>query len=225
MTSGPPPREALTLDGPAGRIEALLDTPLGPPARAVGVVCHPHPQHQGTMLNKVVHTLSRALNDLQVPALRFNFRGVGASEGAYADGLGETDDALAVAAWAQQRFPGADLWLAGFSFGAAVAIRAAASMTCGQLISVAPPVARMADLLAGPGPTCPWLLVQGTADEVVPSADVEAWARGRQPPPDLVLLPDVDHFFHGRLTLLRDTIVGRVARPEPPDAESPAPVP
>ena len=101
MTSGPPPREALTLDGPAGRIEALLDTPAGPLARAVGVVCHPHPQHQGTMLNKVVHTLSRALNDLQVPAVRFNFRGVGASEGAYADGLGETDDALAVAAWAQ----------------------------------------------------------------------------------------------------------------------------
>jgi hypothetical protein len=71
----------------------------------------------------------------------------------------------------------------------------------------------MAHLLADRGPDCPWLLVQGTADEVVPSADVEAWARARQRPPDLVLLPDVDHFFHGRLTLLRDTIVGRVARP------------
>jgi len=213
MTSGPPPREALTLDGPAGRIEALLDTPPGPPARAVGVVCHPHPQHQGTMLNKVVHTLSRALNDLGIPAVRFNFRGVGASEGAYADGTGETEDALAVAAWARQRYPGRDLWLAGFSFGAAVAIRAAVATPCQQLISVAPPVARMAGLLGDVRPTCPWLLVQGTADEVVPAGDVEAWARLRLPAPDLVLLPDVDHFFHGRLTLLRETIISRVVRP------------
>jgi len=213
MTSGPPPREALTLDGPAGRIEALLDTPPGSLAPAVGVVCHPHPQHQGTMLNKVVHTLGRALNDLGIPAVRFNFRGVGASEGAYADGVGETEDVLAVAAWAQRRFPGTALWLAGFSFGAAVAIRAAVASPCRQLISVAPPVARMASLLGAAVPACPWLLVQGTADEVVLAADVEAWARARTPTPDLVLLPDVDHFFHGRLTLLRDTIISRVVRP------------
>ena len=213
MTSGPAPREALTLDGPAGRIEALLDMPAGPLAPAVGVVCHPHPQHQGTMLNKVVHTLSRALNDLQIPALRFNFRGVGASEGAYADGVGETEDALAMADWARRRFPGADLWLAGFSFGAAVAIRAAVTGSCQQLVSVAPPVVRMARLLDDLNPGCPWLLVQGTADEVVPASDVESWARARKPPPDLVLLPDVDHFFHVRLTVLRETILRRVARP------------
>ena len=216
MSSGPPPREALTLDGPAGRIEALLDTPPVPLAPAVAVVCHPHPQHQGTMLNKVVHTLSRALNDLQLPSVRFNFRGVGASEGAYADGIGETEDVLAVAAWAQRRFPGAELWLAGFSFGAAVAIRAALASPCRQLISVAPPVARMANLLDGARPACPWLLIQGMADEVVSAADVVAWARGLNPPPDLVLLPDVDHFFHGRLRLLRDAVVGRVVRPGVP---------
>lgn len=213
MTSGAPPREALTLDGPAGCIEALLDTPPGPLAPAVGVVCHPHPQHQGTMLNKVVHTISRALNDLRMPAVRFNFRGVGASEGAYADGIGEMEDALAVAVWAQRRFPGSALWLAGFSFGAAVATRAAVASPCRQLISVAPPVARMAGLLGDAAPPCPWLLVQGMADEVVSATDVETWALGRTPPPDLVLLPDVDHFFHGRLTLLRDTIISRVARP------------
>lgn len=213
MSSGPPPREAVTLDGPAGRIEALLDTPPGPLAAAVGVVCHPHPQHQGTMLNKVVHTVGRALNDLQIPTVRFNFRGVGASEGAYADGVGETEDALAVAAWAQRHFPGADLWLAGFSFGAAVAIRAAVASSCRQLISIAPPVARMASLLGDASPACPWLLVQGTSDEVVSAADVAAWARARTPSPDLVLLQDVDHFFHGRLTLLRDTIISRVLRP------------
>lgn len=214
MSSGPPPREALTLDGPAGHIEALLDTPAGPLAGAVGVVCHPHPQHQGTMLNKVVHTLGRALNDLQIPVVRFNFRGVGASEGAYADGIGETEDALAVAAWATARFGGAGLWLAGFSFGAAVAIRAALATNCSQLISVAPPVARMGGLLDGKRPDCPWLLIQGEADEVVAAADVQAWARELEPPPELVLLPGVDHFFHGRLTLLRDTVIGRVTAPE-----------
>jgi len=214
MSAGPPPREALTLDGPAGRLEALLDTPPGPLAAAVGVVCHPHPQHQGTMLNKVVHTLSRALNDLSIPAVRFNFRGVGASEGAYADGIGETQDVLAVAEWAKARFGGADLWLAGFSFGAAVAIRAAVSTTCAQLITVAPPVARMARLLDGAGPACPWLLIQGTADEVVAAGDVQDWVRQLGSPPELVLLPDVDHFFHGRLTLLRDTVVGRLPPPK-----------
>ena len=213
MSIGNPPRDALTLDGPAGCIEALLDTPPGPLAPAVAVVCHPHPQHQGTMLNKVVHTLSRALNDLGLPVVRFNFRGVGASDGAYADGIGETEDALAVAVWAQRQFPGAELWLAGFSFGAAVSIRAASASPCRQLISVAPPVSRMATLLEGGGPACPWLLIQGAADEVVSAADVMAWARGLNPPPDLVLLPDVDHFFHGRLTLLRDTVVSRVVRP------------
>lgn len=206
-------REALTLQGPAGPIEALLDTPAGPDAPAVAVVCHPHPQFQGTMLNKVVYTLSRALNGLQIPALRFNFRGVGASGGAYADGVGEVDDALAVAAWARQRYPGADLWLAGFSFGAAVAIRAARRSGCRQLITVAPPVSRMPDLPASEAPGCPWLLIQGVADEVVAADDVTAWVRTLAMPPTLVLLPEADHFFHGRLTLLRDTVVAHVAPP------------
>lgn len=208
MTHGAPPREALTLAGPAGRIEALLDLPAGPRGGAVAVVCHPHPQHQGTMLNKVVHTIGRAMGDLGVPVLRFNFRGVGASEGAYADGLGETDDVAAVATWARQRFAGAELWLAGFSFGAAVAIRAALAVAPGRLVSVAPPVGRMADLLGDARPPCPWLVVQGGADQVVAPSAVEAWVGSRVPPPDLRLLPEVDHFFHGRLTLLRDTLTG-----------------
>lgn len=210
MMQGALPREALTILGPAGRIEALLDLPAGGPAGApggaVGVVCHPHPQHQGTMLNKVVHTIGRAMNDLGVPVLRFNFRGVGASEGAYADGAGETDDATAVADWARGRFPGAELWLAGFSFGAAVAIRAAAAAAPRRLVSVAPPVARMAALLEDARPGCPWLVVQGAADDVVHAGDVQAWVHSRVPPPELALLPEVDHFFHGRLTLLRDTL-------------------
>jgi len=208
MTSGAPPREALTILGPAGRIEALLDLPAGERSGAGGVVRHPHPQHQGTMLNKVVHTIGRAMNDLGAPVLRFNFRGVGASEGAYADGLGETADAAAAAAWLRGRFPGTELWLAGFSFGAAVAIRAAAEVAPRRLVSVAPPVARMGALLEDARPGCPWLVVQGGADEVVAPADVSSWVLARVPPPELALLPEVDHFFHGRLTLLRDTLTG-----------------
>lgn len=211
MPSGPSFRDALSLRGPAGRIEGLLDMPMGVVASAVAVICHPHPQHQGTQLNKVVHTISRSMNELGVPAVRFNFRGVGASEGAYADGLGEAEDVIAVAEWARNRFPQAELWLAGFSFGAAVAIRAAGPLKPARLISVAPPVTRMVDLLAGVRPKCPWLIVQGTADEVVAAEDVQNWVQKNHPEARLVLLPEVAHFFHGRLTLLRETLTGWVA--------------
>lgn len=210
MPSGPSFRDALSLRGPAGRIEGLLDMPAGVVTPAVAVICHPHPQHQGTQLNKVVHTISRSLNELGVPAIRFNFRGVGASEGAYAGGMGETEDLIAVAEWARNRFPQADLWLAGFSFGAAVAIRAAEHLKPARLFSVAPPTARMADLLVGVRPKCPWLIVQGTADEVVTAEDVQNWVQTHHPEARLVLLPDVGHFFHGRLTLLRETLTGWV---------------
>ncbi len=210
MHNRPSYRDALSLRGPAGRIEALLDMPAGAAVPAVAVICHPHPQHQGTQLNKVVHTISRSMNELAVPAIRFNFRGVGASEGAYADGLGEAEDLLAVAGWARNRFPQADLWLAGFSFGAAVAIRATGQLKPARLISVAPPVVRMAGLLADVQVKCPWLIVQGTADEVVSAEDVQNWAKTRHPEAMLVPLPEVGHFFHGRLTLLRETLIAWV---------------
>lgn len=215
MPSGPPFRDALSLRGPAGRIEGLLDMPTGIAVPAVAVICHPHPQHQGTQLNKVVHTISRSMNELGAPAIRFNFRGVGASEGAYADGLGEAEDVIAVAEWARSRFPKNELWLAGFSFGAAVAIRAAEQLKPARLISVAPPVARMADLLAHVRPACPWLIVQGMADEVVAAGDVQNWVQTRHPAARLVLLPGVGHFFHGRLTLLRETLTAWVAGADP----------
>ncbi|MBP6851581.1 MAG: alpha/beta hydrolase [Rhodoferax sp.] len=211
MSNGPSYRDALSLRGPAGRIEALLDMPADAAVSAVAVICHPHPQHQGTQLNKVVHTISRSMNELGAPAIRFNFRGVGASEGAYADGLGEVEDLLAVAGWARDRFPQAELWLAGFSFGAAVAIRAAAQLRPARLISVAPPVVRMAGLLENVRTECPWLIVQGTADEVVAAEDVQAWVRTRHPSAELILLPEVGHFFHGRLTLLRETLIAWVS--------------
>jgi len=206
-----PTKEAFSIPGPAGVLEALLESPDRPEFERVAVICHPHPLHQGSMLNKVVHTVSRAMLDLGVPALRFNFRGVGASDGQYAEGLGETDDTVAVCGWMRARYKGAGLLLAGFSFGAMVACRAALTARPAHLITIAPPVARARKLLEGQRPDVPWLIVQGEADGVVPSQEVAAWAEELGPGPELVVLPGVDHFFHGNLTLLRQTLVARLS--------------
>lgn len=166
------------------------------------------------MLNKVVHTLARAMNDLGMPAVRFNFRGVGASDGQYSGGRGETDDALAVAGWARERYPDRELWLCGFSFGGMIAAAAALTALPAQLVTVAPAATRMAELLDGRQPSCPWLIVQGDADEVVNCDEVVEWLNRLAPGPELIILPGVGHFFHGRLTLLRETLVSRLDRKE-----------
>ena len=210
MSNAAPRRDALTIDGPVGQIEALLEAPQAHDSRRVAVLCHPHPLHQGTLMNKVVHTLSRAMNELGMPAIRFNFRGVGASDGDFADGLGETDDTLAVTDWAAHSFPGAELCLLGFSFGGMVAARAALSARPIQLITVAPAVTRMAGLLGGRQPECPWLIVQGETDDVAPCAAVVEWVNGLEPGPELIVVPDTGHFFHGRLTKLREIVVNHL---------------
>lgn len=202
-----PNRESLMLPGPAGCLETLLEEPKGELRQYAAVICHPHPRFQGTMLNKVVHTLSRAMNDLSVPVVRFNFRGVGASDGEYAEGIGETDDTLAAAAWLRARYPDKRLCLLGFSFGAMVACRAALLTDTAYLVTVAPAVSRLAAILDGRQPECPWLVVQGDVDEVVACSDVLDWFNALEPGPELSVLPDVDHFFHGRLTLLRETVL------------------
>jgi uncharacterized protein len=202
-----PLHERVTLAGPVGDIEARIETPQGlNEAAAFGVVCHPHPLFGGTLDNKVVYTLARSFHDLGVPTIRFNFRGVGKSAGSFADGIGETDDALAVIAAGREKWPGAELWLAGFSFGGAVAIRAAASAEPARLVAVAPAIKRVS--LEGVSvPACPWLIVQGDADELVNPQETLEWAR--QPlanPPQIALLPGVEHFFHGKLNDLREVV-------------------
>lgn len=195
----------VNIDGPAGRLEGLVEMPPTTYTDAVGVVCHPHPLYHGTMNNKVVHTLARAINRLGRPAVRFNFRGVGSSEGAYAEGEGETGDALAVIEWARCRWPAAELWLAGFSFGGLVALKCASRSSPACLITVAPPIHRFS-VAEIQGPSCPWLLIQGEKDELVPSEKVADWASGIRPAPQLELMEDTDHFFHGRLSRLRDAV-------------------
>jgi len=211
--SRPARGERLTFAGPAGALEVLLEAPageVGSPVTAFAVVCHPHPLHRGTMDNKVVWTLARACLQLGAPAIRFNFRGVGASTGSYGAGRGETEDALAVIAAGRQRWPGAALWLAGFSFGGVVALRAARQQPPACLVTVAPGITRI-DPDAAP-PACPWLIVQGAADDVVPADAVIEWARGLSPAPEVALLPGAGHFFHGRINELRDVVAGFLER-------------
>lgn len=198
--------ETLFVQGPVGQLETVIDVPESATDARFAVVCHPHPLHCGTMTNKVAHMLAKAFNAAGMPAVRFNFRGVGRSEGAYADGIGETDDALAVIEWARGRWPSASVSLAGFSFGGAVAIRAAAASDPARLITVAPAVDRVhvpADRL----PRCPWLVIQGDQDEVVDPNAVRHWIEQLAKPPELALLSGVGHYFHGRLNELKQVVV------------------
>ena len=203
--SKPRHTEPCAFEGPAGRVEGLLDHPDSAPV-AAAVVCHPHPLQGGAMTNKVAYILARAFNDLGGVSLRFNFRGVGGSVGVFDQGVGETEDALAALDWIAARHPGLPLWLGGFSFGAYVSLRAQSRCPIQRLVTVAPAVERF-DKDAIREPACPWLLVQGDADEVVDPRAVLDWARGLQRPPQTVVLPGAGHFFHGRLNELREAVV------------------
>jgi len=203
----PPAPQPVTIDGPAGPLEGRIEDPApGAKPSVLGVVCHPHPLHGGTMQNKVVHTLGRAMQELGAPTLRFNFRGVGQSAGTYDAGIGELDDALAACAWMRQRWQCDELWLAGFSFGAAIALQAAARVAPAKLVTVAPPVGR---LIVTPveRPSCPWLVVQGDRDELVDFASVQSWVAAFSDPPHLAVLGGAEHFFHGRLVELRARVI------------------
>ena len=197
--------ERLFIDGPVGRLEALLDLSTAENPLGVAVVCHPHPQHGGTMHNKVAHMLSRAFVRMGYVSLRFNFRGTEQSEGVFDEGNGELDDALAAVAWMRARYPDSPVWLAGFSFGAAIAVKAAVAIEVDGLISVAPAISRFATGLDSQ-PMCPWLIVQGDKDELVDVEDTVSWVDGLEPGPELLIIPDGEHFFHGRLNELREAV-------------------
>jgi uncharacterized protein len=208
-----PRGERTRIAGPAGELEALIETPGDMPEQpaAFAVVCHPHPLYGGTLDNKVVWTVARAFQEFQVPAIRFNFRGVGASKGSYDEGRGETLDTLAVIAYGRSRWPQAALWLGGFSFGGVTAVRAAGDAHPTRLVAVAPGLTKI-DISGAAPPACPWLIVQGDADEVVPADAVIDWAKGLEPAPTLAVIAGAGHFFHGRINDLRDTVVDFMRR-------------
>jgi alpha/beta superfamily hydrolase len=203
-----PALERVSIEGPAGTLEAIVED-CAAANLSYAVVCHPHPLFGGTMDNKVVTSAARALRDTGIPTLRFNFRGVGASTGAFEHGAGETADADAVASWGEQRWPGRSLVIAGFSFGGYVALRLAQQRPPQRLITIAPAIQYL-EVASLAVPHCPWLVIQGDADDVVDPAAVIAWVNGLVPKPHLLMLPGVGHFFHGRLRELRDAVIGEI---------------
>ncbi|MDH4110254.1 MAG: alpha/beta hydrolase [Gammaproteobacteria bacterium] len=203
--------EEVSIAGPAGRLECMLEKPAAGHSQGCAIVCHPHPLHGGTMHNKVVHTLARAFIAQGLATLRFNFRGVSASEGSHDNGVGEVDDVLAAVDWMAGRYPGLPVWLGGFSFGGAMAIRAATCRDVAGLISVAPAAYRFAGDLAAQ-PSCPWLIVHGEADELVPVAETIEWVNSMEPGPELEVFAGTSHFFHGKLVELRNSVSDFVGR-------------
>lgn len=210
----------VSIPGPAGAIEAAFDPPEAAPQPLLAIVCHPLPIEGGTMHNKVVTMAARALRECGIATLRFNFRGVGQSDGSWDDGRGELDDLRAVAAWARARHPDKALWLAGFSFGAWVSLRAAVELRAAALISIAPPVGRHWDFDGIALPDMPWLVIQGEADEIVDADAVRAWVASLPAPPQLLEMPDTSHFFHRKLMDLRGALKNGVRGwlPQPPAA-------
>ena len=208
--------QALSIPGPAGMLEAAFDLAEGPARAALAVVCHPLPTEGGTMHNKVVTMAARALRESGVATLRFNFRGVGQSEGRFDDGDGELEDLRAVVRWARARHPGQALWLAGFSFGAWVSLRAAGELGATALVSIAPAVGRSWDFVGLVPPPIPWVVVQGEADEIVDPRAVFDWLATLPRPPQLVRMPDTSHFFHRKLMDLRGALKQAVRDWPPP---------
>lgn len=193
------------INGPAGKLEVAINEATAPEHSAWGIVCHPHPLYGGTMHNKVVTTLAKTFTGMGVTTVRFNFRGVMRSEGGFDQGNGELDDLLAVIDWVQQVHIKNEIWLAGFSFGAFIAAKAATQIPVNKLVTVAPPVQHF-PMQHLPPITCPWVLVQGELDDVVPPKEVFAWAEARNPRPTIIRFPQAGHFFHGQLSELRAQI-------------------
>ncbi len=206
-------RETHLLEGPAGQLQAVLEYPRDAAPVAVAAVCHPHPLYGGTLDNKVAFTLARAALEAGAAALRFNFRGVGQSEGEFDHGRGEAMDLEAAEQWLRGRWPELPVWRLGFSFGAAMALKRTAEESCSILVTVAPPASHFADygFNADAPRAAHWLLVQGDADEVVDPQAVLSWARGLESPPMVEVVKGTGHFFHGRLTALRERVVDFLA--------------
>lgn len=196
--------EYLLQDGPAGSIEVALDRPEGA-SQGFAVIAHPHPLHGGTLTNKVVQTLARAFVQAGWTAVRFNFRGVGRSEGVYDEGRGELDDLLAVVG---AQAPEGPLCLAGFSFGAFVTSHAAAQLQAQrdirQLVLVGTAASRFAVTPVPPELHLRSLVIHGEQDDTVPLASVMDWARPQSLP--VLVVPGGGHFFHGQLPLLRELV-------------------
>ena len=201
------------IDGPCGQLEALYLEVAD--ARGSVLICHPNPVQGGTMLNKVVSTLQRTARDAGYNTLRFNYRGVGQSAGSHDMGAGEVDDAESVAHWLRQQHPTQPLALMGFSFGGFVAAALggrleAVGVELQQLFMIAPAVMRLSEEFPLPQ-RCPLSIVQPDADEVVQPQLVYEWSDALSRPHELLKVAECGHFFHGKLTDLKDLVLPRLS--------------
>lgn len=169
----------------------------------IAICCHPHPQHGGTMHNKVVYILAKTYQQMGCATLRFNFRGVDQSEGVFDNGVGEQGDVLAIAAWLQQHYPQAPLWLSGFSFGGYVSLMTHAKIKPARLLLVAPAIELYPDAKAVQVQNKDWILIQGGADELVSPEAVGAWLRQQQNKPRVIWFDEAGHLFHGYLNKIQ----------------------
>jgi hypothetical protein len=201
------PETTLFIQGEMGQLEAIFTPPTS--TQFVLIFCHPHPLQGGTMHNKVVTTVIRAAENKGLGTLRFNFRGVGKSEGSYSDALGEQNDLLTVIDWLNKKYPEFNYVLGGFSFGSFIAFAVAGSRqelcTPKMLLLIAPPV-QYPLFWELPSPACPSLIVQGLMDEVVIAERVKIFHETKLPKACFVSFPEAGHFFHGKLIELRDVV-------------------
>lgn len=206
---------SFTIQGEQGLLEVALNE--GKASTAYVIVCHPHPLHGGTMDNKVVTMTTKAYEDMGMNGVRFNYRGVGKSEGEYGDNSGEVSDAIAIVQWLLKNREVEELYFAGFSFGAYIAAQAAAytqalaSVKVQHVLLIAPSVLNSPFEQVTPF-GIDTTIIMGDADEIVPYHDVANWAQSLYPPVEMITLEGAGHFFHGRLTELKGRIKGLFSR-------------
>jgi uncharacterized protein len=198
--------ESLTLDGPAGRLEALLEEPEDVEPRLCAVVCHPHPLYGGTMHNKVVYRLARGLRRAGIAVLRFNFRGVGASAGEHGHLEGEIEDARAALAWLRDRYPALPYALAGFSFGSRVITRLGCEANGAGFLMAAGFPTRWGSPDYLDACAAPKVFIQSANDQFGPRAELEAMYERFAAPKQLHWIESADHFFAGGLEALEEQV-------------------
>lgn len=195
------------IKGKVGDIEVLITLPeVLTESSPIAIISHPHPLYGGSMTNKVVSILAKSFAELEAITVRFNFRGVGKSEGKYNEGIGEAEDLQFIVAELRKWRAKAPIWLAGFSFGAYVTTRAQVDIQPEKLLLVAPPVS-MYPFNELPEIKCPWIVIQGGQDEVIDANAVKSWVSQKAKKPQLIWLEGAGHFFHGKLIEVKEKIL------------------
>ena len=198
--------EQLFIPGPIGKLEALLEEPEDEAPREAALVCHPHPQHGGTMHNKVVYRIARGLRRAGAVVLRFNYRGVNKSEGKYGNGIGEIEDARAALEFLRSRYPDLPFTLAGFSFGSRIILKLGCEpVGARRLIAVGFPASESASQELG---CCevPRIFIQSTNDQFGPKPAMEQYFASLPEPKQLIWVEAADHFFAGGLDKFEEVV-------------------